>query len=951
MSAGGTPPRRYPGERLALARDNASLANVFRRHRRWFRPVLVRKLAELAREKVRVDARASLQLAETAFEIARHIGGGASLAFAQRAKANALWFLNENQASVDLYAQAAALFQELGDETEVGRTLSSSIQPLIRLGEYARAGEAVARARRIFESAGDELRLARLELNAANIWHRQDRFQEAFDAYERAYHRLLVLENAEGIAAAMHNMAVCLVVLNDFHKALDVYNGVREFCREHQMPALAVQADYNIAYLHYLRGDFSRGLEMLRTARLAAETAGDAYHRALCYMDQSEIYLELDMREEAAENAEDAFHGFQSLGIGYESAKSLANLAIARGRMGKVVRSLELFGEARALFVSEGNQVWPSLLDLYQALVLYSAGRFEEAARLGSGALEFFRARKMAGREALCRLLLARTSLPKGDGEAREHCAAALRLLESWEAPHLRQQAWLVLGQVEEHDRQPAAARDCYHRALQDAESLRRVLRGDELKVAFMQGTQEIYQGLVRLYMNPELGDASTEEVFASMEQAKSRSLRELVSEGPLSEQRLSGDSAQHRRAAALKAELNWYYHRIELEQAGEALPSDERVAELEGRAREHEKELAALLRDIPLSEAESAELSNTGPVPLATIREMLGRDTVLVEYFRAGDRLVAAVVTANQLEVAPVGSAARVEELARSLIFQLSKFQLGSEYVAACHSMLLESTRAHLGSLYRELVAPIEGLLRKRKLVFVPHESLHHLPMHALFDGHRYLLDRFAISYAPSASVYALCQERAANASEASLVLGVPDPRAPMILSEIHSVKAILPDAELLVGEHATRHALESKGPGCRILHIATHGLFREDRPMFSSIRLGDGYLTLYDLYQLSLPVDLATLSGCSTGRSVVAGGDELLGLVRGLLHAGARTLLLTLWDVQDRSTALLMKSFYGRLAGGDDKASALRGAMLELRDTHPHPYFWAPFVLIGKA
>jgi len=76
----------------------------------------------------------------------------------------------------------------------------------------------------------------------------------------------------------------------------------------------------------------------------------------------------------------------------------------------------------------------------------------------------------------------------------------------------------------------------------------------------------------------------------------------------------------------------------------------------------------------------------------------------------------------------------------------------------------------------------------------------------------------------------------------------------------------------------------------------------------MFSAIRLGDGYVTLYDLHQLSLPVDLAKLSGCSTGRSVMAGGDELLGLVRALLQAGARTLLLTLWDVYDRSTALLI-------------------------------------------
>ena len=119
----------------------------------------------------------------------------------------------------------------------------------------------------------------------------------------------------------------------------------------------------------------------------------------------------------------------------------------------------------------------------------------------------------------------------------------------------------------------------------------------------------------------------------------------------------------------------------------------------------------------------------------------------------------------------------------------------------------------------------------------------------------------------------------------------------------------------------------------------------------MFSAIRLGDGYLTLYDLYDMSLPVDLLTLSGCSTGLSVVASGDEQLGLVRGLLNAGARSLVLTLWDVRDRTTAEFMKSFYTRYgADPGDPAAALRGAMLELRETHPHPYYWAPFVLIGR-
>ena len=118
----------------------------------------------------------------------------------------------------------------------------------------------------------------------------------------------------------------------------------------------------------------------------------------------------------------------------------------------------------------------------------------------------------------------------------------------------------------------------------------------------------------------------------------------------------------------------------------------------------------------------------------------------------------------------------------------------------------------------------------------------------------------------------------------------------------------------------------------------------------MFSGIRFGDAYLSLYDLYQLKLSAELVTLSGCATGMNVVTPGDELLGLVRGLLYAGAQSLLLSLWDVHDQSTADFMTCFYRRLQGRNDKASALQGAMIELRERYPHPYHWAPFTLTGR-
>jgi CHAT domain-containing protein len=256
----------------------------------------------------------------------------------------------------------------------------------------------------------------------------------------------------------------------------------------------------------------------------------------------------------------------------------------------------------------------------------------------------------------------------------------------------------------------------------------------------------------------------------------------------------------------------------------------------------------------------------------------------------------------------------------------------------------------SRLKELYQLVIAPLANALHGDHLIIVPHGVLHYVPFHALMDGNEYLIDRFSFSYAPSASTLAMCQRRPANSNSYSLLMGVPDERAPWIRQEIRSVANVVPLPKVYLGPKATETTLRNDGPRARLIHIATHGVFRRDNPMFSSVRLGDSYLNLYDLYQLRLPVELLALSGCGTGLNVVAAGDELLGLMRGLLLAGSQCLLLTLWDVHDRTTAEFMAYFYALLQKHPDKAAALRHTMREFRKRRPHPFYWAPFVLVGK-
>ncbi len=355
-------------------------------------------------------------------------------------------------------------------------------------------------------------------------------------------------------------------------------------------------------------------------------------------------------------------------------------------------------------------------------------------------------------------------------------------------------------------------------------------------------------------------------------------------------------------------------------------------------------------LGELRSKDAELSSLQAAGSLELASLQAAVRGGAVLLEYFEARDTLFVGLLGRGLLEVRPLGDAAKVREIQDLLQLQLSKFQLAPDYLEVFGAKIYRDSLTHLGELYAELLAPIAGRLDVERLIVVPHGSLHYLPFHALWDGEHFLLDRFAVSYAPSASVFAMCSAKPAAGGDKALVLGVPDELTPQIRGEVEAVAASLPGAELFVGEEATEQRLRSLGPESRLVHIATHGFFRQDNPMFSAIQLGTSRLTLFDLYHLELGSELVVLSGCATGVNFVESGDELIGLTRGLLYAGAHSALVTLWDVNDASTAEFMTALYRQLEATGDRAQAVRQAMRELRETYPHPYYWAPFVLIGK-
>lgn len=938
-------------ETLSSLADDTYRSEFIARHKSRLDLAVVTQIVDRGRELLQVDPKQSLALSEAAIAVAEAVGGPLPMAHGLRAKANALHHLGNYRPAIELHHQAMQLFESAGERSQVGRTLSTSLLSLNLAGDYEQAFTAADRARAIFTELGDELRLARLDLNLGNVYYRQDRFAEALECYQRAYGVLLARENHEGIAVALGNLSVCLISLGEFAEALKTYREAREFCHAHHMPRLVVLADYNIAYLYYLRGEYSRAIDMLRSTRVECQGIADHYYHALCNLDLSELYLELNLSAEAADLAREANAEFAKMGMGYEEAKTLAFEAIAMSQQGQAFQALKVFSKSRAMFVNEKNQVWPSLIDLYQALVLFNEGRHFEARRLAHAALEFFDSSSLHGKAVLCRLLLARIAQHTADLPGAQHqCSNALEKLDQHSTPALKHQAYLLMGNIHSAAGRQKQAYECFRASRDALETLRSNLRGQELKLAFIKNRLEVYEQLVDACLKETPSEELAREAFGYIEEAKSRTLMDQMLQPSSAAAEGAGQSELVRKMRNLRDELNWYYSLIEVEQLRPEQRSPEHIQRLEEQARAREGDLVRVLQEASLAEAGQAGMHGSESVSVDEIRKAISPDTMVVEFFQTGDRIVVCLLNRDRLEILPVTLASRIGNVLRLLQFQLSKFRLGSEYANAFRDSLIQSTNTHLKALYDELLAPVRDRLDAAHLLFVPHGPLHYLPFHALFDGEKYLIDRYTVSYAPSASIYKVCAEKQANTTGPSLIMGVPDEKAPSILDELRSLSGIMPHPNLYVGKAASEYVLKSAGPTSRFVHIATHGYFRQDSPMFSSIRLGNSYLSLYDLYQLRLPAELVTFSGCATGLNVVAAGDELIGLARGLFQAGAQSLLLSLWDVHDQSTAEFMKAFYSGIQTGQDKASAARSAMLVIRDQYPHPYQWAPFVLMGK-
>jgi CHAT domain-containing protein len=493
------------------------------------------------------------------------------------------------------------------------------------------------------------------------------------------------------------------------------------------------------------------------------------------------------------------------------------------------------------------------------------------------------------------------------------------------------------------------AAEEYFNRSIAITEESREPLPAEEFRTAYFSDKLVPYHEMVRLCLESE--NDRVAEALGFVERSRARALADAVG-GSVKISAAPRDQFEADLLAQLenlRPELNYFYYQINRPVRGDAARDATELAELRQALRERERKSLEIRRQ--LQHRGEKILTQVEALDIAVLLRDLGPDTALVEYASIDDELLAFVVTDGRVEVVRnLGSEAEVTAELGKLRFQIDALRHGSANVRRHLAELTQRTRRHLELLYDLLLRPFEERIGERRLVIVPERALHYLPFHALHDGATYLIERREVSYAPSALVLQQCLARSQPRLNKALLLGVADEQTPRVRDEIEALRSLFPDTVALLNNGATVEALHQHAPSADVIHLACHGQFRPDNPLFSSLRLGDGWLTVRDAYDLDLNCALVTLSACETGVNLVAPGDELMGLARGFFSAGAPSLLLSLWTVDDEATSLLMTWFYERLCGGANPATALRDAQLLLLKDKPHPYFWSPFVLLGR-
>lgn len=530
-----------------------------------------------------------------------------------------------------------------------------------------------------------------------------------------------------------------------------------------------------------------------------------------------------------------------------------------------------------------------------------------------------------------------------------------------------------ALGYLITRRKQSAEAIPYFLKAIRSIESSRSQLDSEEFRTTFFANKGQTYEGIILAYLR----GGNVEQAFNYNERARSRAFLDILG----SKVQLGKQGALTEEETALRAKIGELQAKLRGQAEDDDGESDKNPVQARQELNAVQQAYNDFLSRVRKENKEQASLMNVEPLTLDRLQEILDPGVSVLEYFVARDQVHLWVVEKDRIRVVTT-RIARADLVSKVTAIRQTISQVG-DWV---------QLKAQSQELYKLLIEPGLPQIRGKQLLIIPHDVLHYLPFQALLSPHgKYLIEDYTINYLSSASLMQFTQEKRRAMGQRVLAFGNPDlgdanMRLQFAEVEAKQIYSLYPQSTVLLDKEATEEKAKTLSPQNDIIHFATHADLNENDPLASAVLLvksekEDGRLEVREIFGMDLKANLVVLSACETGLGKLSSGDELVGLTRAFIYAGTPSVVASLWNVEDSSTAQLMASFYKNLKTMS-KVEALRQAQLQLirgnvnsdllarrgiggvgrlgeipgsklpaqhSVSTAHPYFWAPFILVG--
>ena len=788
---------------------------------------------------------------------------------------------------------------------------------------------------------------------------------EGMDQSLKTTHRLAIAETNLTIGRLYAMMGNTQTAISCINKSLDLFKQARD--RRGEMEALLVYAE-----IHADAGDTKQAkieLGLSEKIAIAENFSLFRHNRLFASLSMAEGKYEeaLRFQEKALQQATE--YGIVSqtvwttVGMGdiyqaigdipgseryyelasemqtYQSKNLQASLDM---RLGDLMSAYEYFS-LEGHFNGEGI----SLLRLAELMLI--TGKPDSAKYFVERAQSLFSV--SGNRQGYCNSLLYLGKIFIEQGFPEKAKAALDSVTVAADYPETQWQAWFQTGRVYEALNNDTKAIEAFYTAIGIIEKIRANLSLEEFRSLYFNNKQEVYDHLILLLLKYNKQD----EAFTISEQAKARAFYEILANKTIHFQKSMSDTLMMAEQEKRK-EIQKLYQLLqkynEAKTTAESVSENTRsieIREIKNLINNKQEEYDDLIQQIKWNHPEYSELIAVSPVQLSDLREKIPEKTAILSYRVMDNTLIQWFATKDTVLCCfiPVDR----EEL-ETLIAETRR----------CISIQHWSLPTHLKKLYSLLIAPVETCINPvSDLVILPNGALHFLPFQTLIDGEgKYLAEKFNMVYAPSGSVYRLCQNKPMSSENKLMGMALSDVAIghydglPGTEEELINILPFFSERITGFGTSGTETFAKMHAPDYDFLHFATHGVYHYRQPLYSHLLFpaseqDDGQLNVYEVFEMNLQAKLVTLSACETGIGQLNRGDEMVGLSRAFLFAGSSAVMVSLWQVADNETSLLMQKFYAHLEHHTAQ-QALTLAQREILRDYPQPFYWAPFVLVGQ-